>query len=83
MERQFKVSAFAKWDLGYFDQSGNLAFFADMRQVHGEAVAEVDHGSSPFSEPGSNFEPWHGVKMGTRSCWLDWLSSIKLLQDGS
>lgn len=83
MERKLKISAFSDGDLARRNLRRDVAFLADVRQIHGEAIAQVDHcGSEPlFSQPGPDFNPGHWVKVDIRSCWFDLLSRVQPSQD--
>jgi len=83
MERKLKISAFSDGDLARRYLRRYMAFLADVRQIHREAIAQVDHGGGEavFSQPGSDFNPGRRIKVDIRLCWLNRLSRRKPSQD--
>ena len=65
MEGKLQVSAFAYRYLARGDQGRYAALFADVRQIHGEAITQIDHGGSQatLSQPGSHFKAWRRIEM--------------------
>ena len=59
MERKLKIGAAGNGNLAGDDPGGDAAFFTDVGEVHGEAIAQIDHGGGQpmFSQPASNFDP--------------------------